>query len=258
MPWTLAHPAAVLPLARNDSRWFHVPALVMGSMVPDVGYYIGQLGLASQAHTAAGLFTICLPIGMLLLVMLVLPRDLMTSLLPQPHRHLFLSALRPPPASWQGAAGTVLSVLVGAATHLAWDSFTHHHGHMVARLVWLRAEVFIFGGRTFHVYNLLQHLSTVAGVLILVVAYRTVLRRMPVTEVLSHTAQDVRRLRLLRALVVLALCGGVGMAFLRGGLNAGNLSLLAVRMVVYTTTSFAALYLAAAVLWRTRPGRSMP
>ena len=38
MPFPLAHPAAVLPFRRYCSRWLNFPALVIGSLVPDLGY----------------------------------------------------------------------------------------------------------------------------------------------------------------------------------------------------------------------------
>ena len=39
MPFTLAHPAAVLPLR----RWLWFPGLVAGAVAPDVGYYLPVL-----------------------------------------------------------------------------------------------------------------------------------------------------------------------------------------------------------------------
>lgn len=40
--------------------------LVVGSIAPDAGYYIGRFDLASAAHTPPGLLTICLPVGLVL------------------------------------------------------------------------------------------------------------------------------------------------------------------------------------------------
>ena len=39
MPWTFAHPAAILPLRRFCPAPLDFSALVIGSMVPDLGYY---------------------------------------------------------------------------------------------------------------------------------------------------------------------------------------------------------------------------
>lgn len=44
MPFTLAHPAVVLPLVR---RPFVPGALVAGAMAPDLPYFLGAAGIAS-------------------------------------------------------------------------------------------------------------------------------------------------------------------------------------------------------------------
>jgi hypothetical protein len=61
MPWTLSHPAAVLPLRRLTPQPLDFPALVIGSMTPDIGYYINRFDLANFAHTLPGSVFACLP-----------------------------------------------------------------------------------------------------------------------------------------------------------------------------------------------------
>lgn len=124
MPWTFAHPAAILPLRRR----LPLAALVVGSLSPDIGYYLGLYVLATFAHSAWGLLQACLPIGAATLVALHLLREPVLDLLPEPHR----SALRHARASCAtaptGPRRLVLAVaglLAGAATHNAWDAFTH-------------------------------------------------------------------------------------------------------------------------------------
>jgi hypothetical protein len=43
MPFPLAHPAAVLPLRRYCPKYLSFPVLIVGSLVPDVGYCLGRL-----------------------------------------------------------------------------------------------------------------------------------------------------------------------------------------------------------------------
>ncbi len=47
MPWTFAHPAAVLPL--RPLKRLSFGALVVGSIAPDIGYYLGRFDLAAAA-----------------------------------------------------------------------------------------------------------------------------------------------------------------------------------------------------------------
>lgn len=247
MPWTFAHPAAVLPLRRVGGVWLSFPALVLGSLLPDLGYYTGQLALASRAHTLAGLWTICLPSGLVLLVALILLRVPLTRLLPQPHRALFLSALDLPRSSPRHWAVLVLSLLLGALTHQAWDAFTHGHGAMVAQMSWLRVEVAAVIGRTFHVYHLLQHGSTVLGVLALTLAYRRVCRDAIRAMAAHDDGRDPLRRRLLWGMVLAALLCAVVLVALRA--SSGNVSLLLVRVVVYASSVLVLLYAIAALIW---------
>jgi hypothetical protein len=95
------------------------------------------------------------------------------------------------PAHW-GWLRTVLvlllSVLVGIATHLAWDSFTHP-GWVVDHLPVLRVQL-----GPLLVQKWLQHASTVAG--LLVVAVWAVRRLMGVSRDPSRPTRLTRRQRL--------------------------------------------------------------
>lgn len=169
MPFTLAHPAAVLPLRRF--RFLQTVPLIIGSMVPDAHYFLPvpwQRDFLLATHTIEGTFTLCLPIGMALLLMILLLREPLTVLLPERVRWLCLRSLErfsSPPMHWPIA---VLSILVGSWTHLAWDSFTHPGGWMTQRVSALSAPVSIFGWQT-EMSHLLQYVSSIAGLTILAI-----------------------------------------------------------------------------------------
>jgi len=129
MPFTLAHPALVLPLLHHP---FVPAALVTGAMAPDVPYFLNTAGIrsttagnwyepllnATHTHSLSGL-----PIDVLYAVGLVavywMVRAPITALLPS---GLALPA-RGPRRPWY-AAWLLLSALIGVATHLLWDAFT--------------------------------------------------------------------------------------------------------------------------------------
>jgi hypothetical protein len=64
VPFTLAHPAAVLPLRR-----YRLPlsALVIGIMAPDFEYFLGLAQLGRSAHTFPGILTLSLPAALVAL-----------------------------------------------------------------------------------------------------------------------------------------------------------------------------------------------
>src|SRR5690242_13826035 len=140
MPWTFAHPAAILPLRRR----LPLAALVVGSICPDIGYYLGLYPLATLAHSGPGLLLACLPMGAVALLLLQLLRGPLVELLPQPHRGALQALVHGGGMAPVGLRRFMLQgagLLVGAATHNAWDAFTHASGSMVQWLDALRAPV---------------------------------------------------------------------------------------------------------------------
>ena len=90
MPWTLSHPAIVLPLRRFSPQPLDFAALVIGSMTPDIGYYIDRFDLSTFAHTLPGSFLACLPTGVILLFFYYLFCRPVCYALPSPHRQALL------------------------------------------------------------------------------------------------------------------------------------------------------------------------
>lgn len=164
MPFTLSHPAAVLPLLRSP---FCPAALVCGALAPDVPYFLGGAGIpvsaqswyepflnATYSHTLPGL-TVALPFALVLLALYGLVRRPAAELLPwRPATEAGRTDNYPRRAAW-----LLLSALIGVLTHLAWDSFTHFDGYVVTHLSVLRSQV--VGDLT--VARVIQHVSTVGG-----------------------------------------------------------------------------------------------
>jgi len=168
VPFTLAHPAAVLPLRRI--RKLRTAPLVIGALIPDLPYYLpGGLRLRSETHTLEGSVTICPLLGIAALVAVFVLRTPLTALLPERARWLCLRALAPlsRPREWLVAP---LAIVLGVWTHLLWDSFTHSGGWMVHRVAALSAPVTI-GPYTGTVCHVLQYLSSVLGLVVLAVWY---------------------------------------------------------------------------------------
>ena len=162
MPFTLSHPAAVAllaPLARRAQ--LPLAALAIGAMVPDFEFFIHLRPLARWSHSVVGLITFCLPVGLLVLGAWEL-------IVREPIRHLLgfppnaHSELRGP--SWWARAS--LALVLGAATHLLWDGFTHGGYWGVQLIPALRTTALTVGGRTVPWFNVLQHVSTVVGGLV--------------------------------------------------------------------------------------------
>lgn len=181
MPWTLSHPLAVLPLRRLTPQPFDFAALVFGSMTPDFGYYINCFDLSNLAHTLPGSFIVCLPTGVMLMLVYYLICRPVCYALPAPHRQVLLPLCPAFPTSVRLWGSILFSLLLGAWTHNFWDAFTHEHGWFVDRIPWLQVPIMHFTNVTLYRYLALQEISTIAGFLILVLLYwRWLWRQKPV------------------------------------------------------------------------------
>jgi hypothetical protein len=164
MPFTVSHAAAVLPL--KNSR-LPLAALMVGSMSPDFAYFLpAALSSRTASHSLPGIFLFCLPAGLCVwqLFVRVLERPTI-ELLPEPWRTRVPRS--DPGLSLRALILAVIAVLVGAATHVAWDAFTHANTPITNAFPVFRAEVLEVGDRSIRLYFVLQVLSSVAGLLAL-------------------------------------------------------------------------------------------
>ena len=170
MPATFAHPIAAIPLAR---RPLLLSPLVVGTIAPDFEYLFRLSPSSTVSHTLPGLFTFCLPVGLVVLwlwhrffkgaLVNLLPERHYRALAPFCHRFGF------GPASRLLLIGAC--VLLGAATHLLWDGFTHSFGWAVGKLALLSAPLLETPYGTLRLYKALQHGSTLLGSALLVAVY---------------------------------------------------------------------------------------
>jgi len=165
MPFTVSHTAAVLPFKRLGGGRLPMAALMIGSMSPDFPYFM-PIGLERVVtHNLTGLIGFCWPASLFfwLLYAHFLERPTM-ALLPERWSAAFPSSSRE--VSWRTLAFASLAVILGGATHIVWDSFTHGGSPVVGALPFLRIEVALWNGHTLHLYWLLQQLSSVIGLVI--------------------------------------------------------------------------------------------
>jgi hypothetical protein len=156
MPFTFSHIAAVLPLLRHRAARWSATGLIAGSLAPDFEKFLRLGPHNSYSHSWASLLYFSCPMALgLAFGFHGVVRNPLLAHLPQGlHRRL----AHYQHFAWsryfrQHAGRVLLSVLLGAATHLVWDSFTHRRGALVAhwpalRAVWhvgrLYAPAFVF------------------------------------------------------------------------------------------------------------------
>ncbi|MDJ0849912.1 MAG: DUF4184 family protein [Myxococcota bacterium] len=190
MPFTLSHPAAILPLRPLLGRQAVLPALVIGSMAPDFPYFLGLGNVRADVHTLASVAWFSVPAGWAayLLFHFVLRRP-GVFLLPG-----FVRARLEPAPGLGSFVPVTVCLAVGAFTHVAWDAFTHESGAVVAQLPVLRHLHGEVAGYPVFSYKVLQHGSTLLGAAVLAWATLRWLRRTPAPP-LAVEPEAVHRLR---------------------------------------------------------------
>lgn len=152
--------------------------MMVGSVVPDFGYFIRRFDLAAIAHSVMGGVSVSLPIGLVLYTVCLWLWQDVANLLPQPHRAFWLSAphhlANHRLKTW---AGVTIAIFLGAYSHNIADSFTHGNGWTVMHIAFLRTPLFTLGGDAIAPYRLLQHGGSILGMVMLVWLYYRVLRQ---------------------------------------------------------------------------------
>ncbi len=165
MPFTISHAAAVLPLQKTR---LPLAALMIGSMSPDFAYFLPGEPLREHTHSIAGLFWFCWPVSVALWLLFVRVLEQPTlALLPDRWHARFAPSDRE--ISVKTLARASAAVILGAATHILWDSFTHRGTAVVDALPALHSVAFHVNGWRIRWFMVLQHLSSVFGLLALLI-----------------------------------------------------------------------------------------
>jgi hypothetical protein len=172
VPFTLSHPAAVLPFLRTG---LPASALVAGSVAPDLPYYL-PVHPGFRTHTALSVVTTDLACGLLLWVVwhgvLVAP---VVATAPAALRARLPEVVRRPRVDGvRGVALLVAAVVLGAATHVLWDEFTHPRRWGPENIPALSVQ---YAGAP--LYGWLQDVSGLVGGLVVVVWVLLRWRRTP-------------------------------------------------------------------------------
>jgi hypothetical protein len=207
VPFTPSHIAAILPFARTP-----LPAagLAIGSMVPDLPYFV-PIGIPREyTHSLIGGLTADLPMGLVAFAiwMFVLRAPLLDFAPRWLHDRFRISPRRGP--WWAFVLLLVAALLIGIATHLLWDSFTHPDGLVVLHVAALRAQL-----GPFAVSRWLQYASSAFGLVVLAIwAAFWVRRTAPGDAPYRRTGGTLRVIAWVIVVGVLAVVGGV--IWLRG------------------------------------------
>lgn len=172
MPFTFSHPAIVLPLTYLPRKWYSLTGLIVGSLVPDFEYFITMRLHSSYSHSIIGIFWFDLPLGLLLaFIFHNVLRDRLYDNLPTILKSRLSTYKQFDWNSYFKANWfiVIISVLVGTASHIFWDSFTHADGYFVKKIPELTKMIYLFDTQV-PIYRVIQYSSTLLGGLAIIFA----------------------------------------------------------------------------------------
>jgi len=171
MPFTVSHIVAALPLNKGIGKYSKFTALsplIIGSMTPDIAYLTPFLvHQRMDSHSLIGIYLFCIPMGLTIYFLYhLLMAPVMVSFLPrsiQNHLNpdLFIGKLPKTPAHV-----LLISLVLGALTHVIWDFFTHQSG-IPQHIAWMDTPLINIDGYDIMPYRVLQHLSSILGLALL-------------------------------------------------------------------------------------------
>ncbi len=215
MPFTPSHVLAVIPIAFVARPGLPFSALVIGSMIPDLPLYLPVASAYETTHSARGVFTACLPLGIAsFLCFQALMKRPMAALLPNWVRRRTAPLEAPILVPSFGFLVRVSAAIVlGAWTHVLWDSFTHQGRWGVEVVPALNQVLLTVGDVQLPGYKLLQYASTALGIAALAVLLAAWLRRQPVSTLPEQGLSVMTK--------TFVIGGLVGLSFATGILSAG-------------------------------------
>ncbi len=168
MPFTVSHAVAVIPLYKYLGKFGALSALIIGSMTPDFAYMTPYLvHQRMDSHSLVGIYLYAIPMGLTVYFLYhLLMAPVLVSILPkfiQKHLHadLFVGRLPNIPSYT-----LVLSLVIGALTHITWDFFTHQSG-IPQYIAWMDVPLTTLDNYDIMPYRVLQHFSTIFGLSLL-------------------------------------------------------------------------------------------
>jgi len=154
--------------------------LVIGSMAPDFEYFIRMKDSSVYSHTWAGLFYFDIPLTIILAFLFhsLVRNDLIDNLPGFLNRRLqFVVNFDWAKYFKKNIAVVIISVIIGVATHIVWDGFSHNHSQFVEMFPVFKKHLRI-GAYHIPLFVLMQLAGTLFGGLIVVYA----LMKLPVDK----------------------------------------------------------------------------
>ena len=219
VPFTFSHAAAALPFRRTR---LIASAVVIGTFAPDFEYFLRLDPEGRYGHMMPGILVLTLPVAFVIFwgyqkflklpLLMLLPKAVQRKLHAD-RRPFRIGGLR-------RFLLIVASLLMGIATHIVWDSFTHFNTWFYQHIELLRAYYVVPGLGRMAGYLVMQGVSSVVGLAMLAVWFWHWYRATPsAAEALPKALPGMQKLAIASGIVAVAVVAGLVRAVIRAGLS---------------------------------------
>jgi len=159
MPYSLSHAVVAIPVGQLTKGKVPTMAVVLGAVSPDFPYLLVLAPTHAPGHSILGVFIYCIvPCLAVLFVWYRWLENPTLSLWHLPKRELAIGRGSIP--------FIILGVLIGALSHVLWDSTSHSYGTIVQGSTLWKTEVF-----SLPIFKWNQYVSGVLGLVLLGIWY---------------------------------------------------------------------------------------
>ena len=225
MPFTFAHPAILLPFR----KYLSITGLIIGCMSPDFEYFLRFKIYSAFSHTFLGIFLFCVPIS--ILVSILFHQIIRNPLIDNLPNYFYVRTIKFKKFNWliylqENKTKVIISILLGAFSHIFWDSFTHDDGFFVNEFKILKS-VFYIDQYKIPILKILQHLSTIAGFIYIIYIFN----QLPKSNQLNNNIN----LKYYLSIIILSICLIIGVSKIdSNSLKIGNLIVVSISSIFIT------------------------
>jgi hypothetical protein len=216
--------AAALPFYRYQ-KWLNFEALVIGTMLPDLPYFLNSnMAFGQQSHQWLGVFTYCLPWGLAVFILWfwlcrpaalaliqpwcrvqhTIPLSIQSYTAQHPFGLWLASKLKQYSLFW---LKVMAGLMLGAITHLLWDGTTHPDGFIALQVEWLQHPVSVSYLGNMPVARLLQYVTSALGIALLIGFTRRWLHKSRLTKANIPTQKlIINKWQSITIIILLCLC----------------------------------------------------
>jgi hypothetical protein len=215
MPFTVSHVAAALPFRKLKPVW---SALVIGTMAPDFEYFLRLTDEDRTGHHFPALVIFTFPLALLVFWLFEFyVRAPILELFPLGLQRRLQNAVKSRRITgWKSLAATVAWIVLGMATHLVWDWFTHPHTWIWEHWSWMRQKVAVPFHPPVVMNKLVQLASSLLGLAILVAWFAVWYHReVPAREVYTKQLTSTRKTAIVAIMIAIAFGAGCPLAVMR-------------------------------------------